>query len=192
MKKLSLYVFLVLMWCNVGFADDIADYEIEGMSLGNSLLNYFSEKKIKEGIREDYYTDYKTDEFLKVEFWNLNLKVYDVTSAHIKKNDKKYIAYEISGAILFEENVSDCYPKKNEIDKEISLQFPNAERFDSGRQIHPRDKTKKSSYDRVDFDFLSGNSIDIICYDWSEATGFSDHLSVGIESKEFSKWLSDD
>ena len=53
-------------------------------------------------------------------------------------------------------------------------------------------KTKKSSYDRVDFEFLSGNSIDIICYDWSEATKFSDHLSVGIESKEFSKWLNDD
>ena len=192
MKKLLAIVVLGLFWSNVSFTDDIVDYEIEGISLGNSLLNYFSEKKIKEGIREDYYTDYNTDEFLKVEFWNLNLKVYDVFSAHIKKNDKKYIAYEISGAILFEENISDCYPKKNEIDKDISLQFPNAERFDSGRQIHPGGKTKKSSYDRVDFEFLSGNSIDIICYDWSEETKFSDHLSVGIESREFSKWLNDD
>ena len=28
--------------------------------------------------------------------------------------------------------------------------------------------------------------------DWSEETKFSDHLSVGIESREFSKWLNDD
>ena len=154
---------------------------------------YFSEKTIQDSIIHDYYKEYKEgNKFVSVEFWKLDLDIYDVLSAHIKPNDKNYIIHELSGAILFEENVSDCYPKKNEIDKEISLQFPNAERFDSGRQIHPKDKTKKSSYDRVDFDFLSGNSIDIICYDWSEATGFSDHLSVGIESKEFSKWLSDD
>ena len=25
MKKLSLYIFLVLMWCNVGFADVVKD-----------------------------------------------------------------------------------------------------------------------------------------------------------------------
>ena len=41
----------------------------------------------------------------------------------------------------------------------------------------------------VDFDFPSGNSIKIICYDWSEAIGYNDHLSVGIETKELTDWL---
>ena len=111
-------------------------------------------------------------------------------SAHIKTNDKNYIIYELSGAILFEENVSDCYLEKNKIDNELDLSFDNSQRYDSGRQFHPADETNQSTYDRVDFDFPSGNSIDIICYDWSEATGFSNHLSIGMEMKEFSKWLS--
>ena len=41
MKKLSLYIFLVLMWCNFGVADDIKNFEIEGMRVGESALNYF-------------------------------------------------------------------------------------------------------------------------------------------------------
>ena len=38
MKKLSLYIFLVLMWCNVSQAGSIKDYEKGGMKLGKSLL----------------------------------------------------------------------------------------------------------------------------------------------------------
>jgi len=34
------------MWCNVGFATDIKDFEIEGMSVETSLLNFFKEEKI--------------------------------------------------------------------------------------------------------------------------------------------------
>ena len=37
MKKLSLYIFLVLMWCNVGFANNIKDFQIEGVSVGDKL-----------------------------------------------------------------------------------------------------------------------------------------------------------
>ena len=46
MKKLSLYIFLVLMWCNVGFADDISEYQIEGISIGDSLLDHLSKEEI--------------------------------------------------------------------------------------------------------------------------------------------------
>ena len=48
MKKLSLYIFLVLMCCNNSFAEDIADFQIEGISIGNSLLEYYSKKKYYE------------------------------------------------------------------------------------------------------------------------------------------------
>ena len=43
------------------------------------------------------------------------------------------------------------YPKKKEIQNEISSIFPNAEHWDSGRQTHPKDA--KSTYDRFDFNF---------------------------------------
>ena len=50
MKRLLAYLFLVLVlnfslqsWTK---ADDIRDFEIEGMSIGDSALEYFSEEKI--------------------------------------------------------------------------------------------------------------------------------------------------
>ena len=49
MKKLSLYVFLVLMWCNVGFANDmgkIEDIKINGISIGDNLLDHFSKQTL--------------------------------------------------------------------------------------------------------------------------------------------------
>ena len=38
------------MFCNVVFADDIQDFEIEGITIGKSLLDYMTEKEIKENV----------------------------------------------------------------------------------------------------------------------------------------------
>ena len=48
MKKLLGIVVLGLLWCNISLADDIRDFQIEGISVGDSLLDYFSERKIKK------------------------------------------------------------------------------------------------------------------------------------------------
>jgi len=47
MKKLSLYVFLVLMWCNVGFAEEeknlpkyMKDYTQGYKALNDNIINY--------------------------------------------------------------------------------------------------------------------------------------------------------
>ena len=36
-------------------ADDIRDFEIEGISIGDSLLNFFSEEQIMSNILPDAY-----------------------------------------------------------------------------------------------------------------------------------------
>ena len=50
MKKLSLYVFLVLMYCNVGFADSISEYEMAGAKLKISILEIMTVDQIEENI----------------------------------------------------------------------------------------------------------------------------------------------
>ena len=48
MKKLSLYIFLVLMWCNVGFADKISyDSLNENIKKGYKITKETSSQKIK-------------------------------------------------------------------------------------------------------------------------------------------------
>ena len=185
-KKLLGILILGLFLITPSQADDIRDFQIEGVNIGDSLLDYFSEEKIKEGLRYGYY---KSDKFIKVEFWRTNLEIYDVFSAHIKSNDSRYITYEISGAILYDENMENCYSKKKEIQNEISSIFPKAKKHDSGTQTSSEDKV---TWDRFDFNLSSGGSIDITCYDWLEESGNRDHLSVGINSEEFSQWLQNE
>ena len=50
-------IFLVIIFVLFNFqsltkADDISDFQIEGMSVGDSLLNFYNEKKIKSNTME--------------------------------------------------------------------------------------------------------------------------------------------
>ena len=47
MKRLLLILILILSFQSWTKADDISEFEIEGMSVGDSLLDYFSEEEIK-------------------------------------------------------------------------------------------------------------------------------------------------
>ena len=40
MKKLLGILILMLIWCSTLYADDISEFEIEGMSIGDSALDF--------------------------------------------------------------------------------------------------------------------------------------------------------
>ena len=50
MKKLLLILILTLNFQTLSKADDIREFEIEGISLGDSLLDYYSIEEINESI----------------------------------------------------------------------------------------------------------------------------------------------
>ena len=65
MKKLS-YIILVFYIFNFSklYSNDIRDFQIEGISIGDSLLNHLSVKEIKAEIKENKSTyDYLTEDF---------------------------------------------------------------------------------------------------------------------------------
>ena len=63
----TLLTLFVLLFSTSVFADNISDFEIEGISIGDSLLDYFSEEEIIEQIKETRYMyEYLTDEFGEV------------------------------------------------------------------------------------------------------------------------------
>ena len=47
----TLLTLFVLLFSSLVFADDIRDFQIEGMSIGDSLLDYFTEQKIKNNMK---------------------------------------------------------------------------------------------------------------------------------------------
>ena len=63
MKKLLILLFSVFLLSSPSvFAEDISDFEIEGMSVGDSMLDFLSEEKIKDNV-QDFY---KNNEFIPV------------------------------------------------------------------------------------------------------------------------------
>ena len=128
MKKLSTYLFLLLFsFQTSSYADDIRDFQIEGMSIGDSLLDFVNEDKILKELernKDDYdWTDGKFgDVYIYEETEN-----YEYTSASVKIKDKKYIIYAVRGMINYED-VNVCFKKQKEISDQIQETFSNAKK----------------------------------------------------------------
>ena len=191
MKKLSTYLFLIFFSFSApSFADDIRDFQIEGMSIGDSLLDYFSEDEIKNNIIKDYYKYKSNKKFITVEFNELpSAKTYDLVQLDLK-NDKKYEIYGLSGHIWYKENIDDCYKKQNEIDKELSKIFKGAKREHVSKKKHSVDESGKSNLTYIMYWFKSGDYASIDCTDWSsKMKPRKDNLGVLLVTKEFNDWM---
>ena len=54
MNKFLLILILIFSFQSWTKADDISDFQIEGMSIGDSALDYFSEKEINDSKKTPY------------------------------------------------------------------------------------------------------------------------------------------
>jgi len=158
--------------------------QIEGMSIGDSLLNHFSEETIND--HKKYY--YKTKEFYQFGKKG-GYEVYDMVQFTLKENDKKYIIYGITGKLFYENNFNGCIKKKDNIVKEIKDLLGNIATFnDIGIKSHTYDKSGKSKVHKVNFFINNGGGITIYCTDWSEEFEFVDNLKIQIVSKDLLKY----
>ena len=186
MKKLSTYLFLILFSFSApSFADDIQDFEIEGMSIGDSLLDYMSEEEIKENEFPGVYPDKK----FTLSDYNKSSAIYDSVSIEYKLNDKKYTIYGVQGIVDFPNNIEGCYEKQDEIEKEISSMFDEIKKEDWGiLKLHLKGTAAEgSTYKPITFDFNNGGRINIACYHYSDAPQ-DDDLKITLSSKEFVKY----
>ena len=182
-------IFSLQSWTK---ADDIRDFEIEGMSIGDSLLDYMSEEKIKTGIKKNRYLyEYTTDEFGEVYKYD-GLQTYFMTSFFVKPEDKNFIIYAIYGTLPHENNINNCYQKMNEISKEFIITFKSAKKLDQNYN-HPVDPSGRSKVKKTYFLFNNGDEIEIMCIDFEENLRLKNNLinglSIAILRKEFVDWL---
>ena len=187
MKKAMLIIVFGLLLTTPSQADDISDFEIEGISIGDSSLDFFSESDIKKNKR-DYYDD-KT--FTAVENDKLSSFItYDAVDFHYKTGDKEYIIYGLTGVLYFVKNIKECYPKMDEIIEELSDLFTNANISEKVVTPAPWDKNSKKT--DVVFEIDSG-AITVACYDYSkeEEEKYVDHLAIELFTNELRYWRRD-
>ena len=186
MKKLLGIVVLGLFLITPSQADDIQDFQIEGMSIGDSLLDYLSKEEIKKNtvIYDDSSTDttYSTVEIGHGDT-SLNLNFYEDLILVYKTKDNKFILNSISGAKNYK-NMNNCYKEMDSAIKDIS---------ESLTKIKPTQKktvnTNLGTWKGVKFIFKSGDYISVKCIDYDKEVYF-DHLRISIHRLEYMEWIN--
>ena len=185
----TLLTLFVLLFSSSVVAEDILEFQIEGISIGDSLLDHFSEEKMNNANTD---TDYKNKEFSKYMFINLSIfNTYEALRIYAKKNDKKYIIFSISG-ILLVNKIEDCYIKQNQVDEDISYLFKNNSkviRDDKRKYPHRYDKSGNSIVTNIKYSFDEGHAIILNCYDYAEGIDRFDQLSIWIAHYDFLDWV---
>jgi hypothetical protein len=188
MKKLLAIAVLSLFLIIPSQADDISDFQIEGVSIGESLLDYATEKEIKS-IKANI--NYKTDKFVTYRLEKIHeLNQYDKLNVSVKKGDKKYKIVGISG-IYYYANLNECNSLKKEIQSYVKKEF----------LINDSDITKfPSSMDKTGKSMIYGiqnylkpypslESININCYDFTKDSLMRPNLKVSVNTHEFMDFI---
>ena len=191
MKRLLLILILTLSFQTLTKADDISDFEIEGMSIGDSLLDYFSEEVIKKNLSPNYYKNHK---YTSVEFRKeTRFKNYDNIEINYLTKDNNYIIESVAGAILCSKNFSRCKDLKEDIKSDISEQFKNLKKNTYSKN-HSADKSGNSNVSHNIFSYKNGDMIIIELTNWSkkitQKNGWTDNLSLSVRSNNFNKFLA--
>ena len=188
MKRLLLILILTFSFQNLSKADDIRDFEIEGISIGDSLLDYFTKKEIRKSLVRVYKSDkYKTAEFLNLK----SFKKYDSLNINFLKKDNKKTIYAIHGMKDYN-NIDNCLNDKKDISSEIEDLFNNVSIDENDKKKHVGDKSGKSfTYDYY-ITLQNKDLISVSCYDWSKKSGYQDHLRISIVDKRFLDWVNNE
>ena len=189
-KSLVLLLFLITLAHSWTKADDIKGFEIEGMSVGDSLLDYFSEEEIIKAIRKNQYTG-KDGKFIEIQFnkkTSTFLKTYEGLQIIYKKNDKDYIIYSLAGGIFFGKDINSCLEKQKEVEKDLSILLENKERK-AIKKKWDWDETGQSYIHFVVYYFDTKDQIEISCFEFGENMNSEHYLAVSVDKKEFIDWL---
>ena len=192
-------LFLVLIFCfqPLTKADDIREFEIEGMSIGDSLLEYMKENKIIEEINNDSISYYYKNDYVSISTWSIrnNFKIYDDVGVILKIDDSKYKIYALEGTLYMKKksNIEECYEKQNDITTDIKNSFDL--NLEPEMYFIPKKKLKSHNISTkvIDFELNSGGVIRTICFEIKPGVRkYNDRnlLYVVVNSPIFWKYLN--
>jgi hypothetical protein len=187
MKRLLLILVLTFSFQTLAKADDIRDFEIEGMSIGDSLLNHYS-KNILDNINKYYYPNSKTIVGLYSGVFNKNLNNYDAIQFSVTPDN--YQIEAIAGLNYeFKNKKNECYQKMEKIFNEIQSLFPNSETEKEKESPHDADLSGKS-VGKIYKIYLNNGIIRVACTDWAKEINNFDSLKISIHSKKHIDWIN--
>ncbi len=185
MKLIILLIIILLNTQSFAKSDEISEFEIEGISVGDSLLNFTTTNYIKNNFGKWY-----DDEYHQL-ILNNNFLHYEDVIVSFKPTDKNFTVVSVSGSINYGTKINECYEEQKKVDKVFLGIFPDAD-----RRV---DILKKGSYGpengdtnskQIVYDFAGGTAV-IDCLDWDQKfkPKYKDRILISIDDKEFRSWL---
>ena len=167
MKKIFFLIISVLSFQTLSLADNIRYFQIEGMKIGDSALDYFSESQLEDneqGWHNYSYKEYSTSFVPGKGIYNWFLVSY-------KNDDNNFIIEALAGG-LEKKNYDnkECNNKLDITALDISKSFKNTvqeekkfyELTADAARTYPF--TGKSTVTSLSFNFLDGAKIILACY----------------------------
>tara|TARA_Y100000768_G_C23979343_1_gene684840 strand:+ start:695 stop:1276 length:582 start_codon:yes stop_codon:yes gene_type:complete len=146
-------------------ADDIRDFEIEGISIGDNLLDYVNLKKIDNNISNESMYDGTNFKRTCIDEYG---PIYDrVCVTYL--NNKKKIIQSVQGILNYDKfNYKICNSKMNNIDNELSNLFKNLKKkdWDLLEISRLKEKYPGSTYHPITYDFQDQSRIQLACYNY--------------------------
>jgi len=197
-KVLVMRIFITILILIFSFqsltkAEDIRDFEIEGISIGDSLLDFFSQEEIENIFKEKYAVNYypKSKDFFTLATIEVKSNTYSQINFDLKTGDGKFIIYSLDG--FNQISYQECFKKRKEISSKIENLFIKEDYIIEPYKIkHRGDETGKSIVDGINYILNDGSAITIACYDFGkemENKNYSDNISVNVSSSEFFYWI---
>ena len=205
MKKFLGIVVLGLLLSGNAYTDDIKEFQIERISIGDSALSYFSETQLEDNELDWHNYSYK-------EYSTSLLPgkgIYDWFQISYKSDDDNFTIEGLVGILVIKNyNNEECNKKLNTAALDLSKLFKNTKRgkkqtykivYNPRKIFQVADLSGKSTATSISFNFLDEGQIILACYNMDKATNQIDSFikdinqfdsfRIDIRSRELSYYL---
>lgn len=191
-KKFIFFLFIALFYNNLTQADDISDFEIEGMSIGDSLLDYYSQSEINEALKNPSY--YKSKKYVEI-FLSYEKGEFDNLQVAFQTKDKSYKIEKIMMSKDFSNQIEKCKEFKENFIEDSSKFLKLTERMDHDTTALA-DPTGNSFRYISTYFYPTGGFFNFTCSDYGKEMydkhGWYDSFAVSVGSEKMLKYLQSD
>ena len=184
MKSLLVTLILMLSFYSSSKADDIRDFEIEGMSIGDSLLDFLTQDQIDNNNSRANFKDKSLEGLF---FNNLDFIInYDAIQFVYKVKDMKIV--NITALNETGEDIKLCKKKKDKVVLDLDDIFVTAKKNHHERN-HPADNSGNSKVISTFFNFKNGDFVAVECEQWSKEMLYPNYLKISLRTNFYNEFL---
>ena len=172
----------------------VKDFKVEGISVGDSLLTYFSEEHVLEFQRKEDIKgnpiNIEDSIYIDSSFDNFQFETYQSLQAYYKVNDKDYTILTIGGAIFYGSDKQKCMNKLFEVRDILKEQYKTPKITEDLNQVPYESDMGDTVYNDIRFIFENNEMIMISCNDYdNELLNVQDYFDLQIYSAEITEYL---